>query len=1166
VNHHHHHHYQQQQQQRQQSFSVLSKIYTMSIESNLELKLSTSITPKSLCCVFPEGADEASNPFEVASYTVGDGESLVLGSERGSLHCRTYEEGKLQSGNPTNRTHEPVDLPEGSFPGSVVSVIPATDAPRRVFLVLVDDNKGTSGSSGMYIASLVTLQNGNFTMMGNHQKKNALPRVSCACYVPSKGFLLCTGRKFITIERDVFLDVRRSSKKAKWNFSSVILPPPGARGDGASLTTIQNGQVAVIAIGNTVYAVTPRNDNVKVVTFNTSSQIHPLICLDVKDESMDSDWSSLLCANGREACVADVQYSTEHGIHCAPATRGMITLASPILSAVSLWPWLAILTSDGLVSIRSPSCLAIPLKTVEVGTRPNDFFTLVKSNQPNRLISLSYSGQAKLLQCWPDTKQDLADRLMRHAIDAFGSNGFPRSELAEAVGASFTATSYVGPEPTPKSKSLLRLYLEAILGLSDLEGGAKTGWPTEYSTPSSSDQPTKAAYRTAFEEASATQYRQTPSRDPDSFSPVVTAATPHALLTATALLCLVCTQSTPQPKASLANRAAKQCATKMGIVLSSDGYKGATKVCESIAMQLVKQYSFSMSNRGTQSNRLSANHQMEFVEAATWLLRGCGHHSEALGVMWEKFSRSTGDENYGKWSQIKYESYTATHLSDLWSTSQESACHLVLQCPATRRLLENNPVLGLHVFISLNPQNSQQWSQLVAKEDPLSSSKYPAQCIQLLKSIHPSTSISTEEGELPMNSGRSLAIAFLESAIGISSGRIADADEFESLPELKHEEERLSDFHDELTYLLLEGVLSERTTRGESHDSTPLGKLYRQHLQKLLQWPGAKIRAEKLLQNLPSTFQQEQALVMGRLGKHVEALRILYKDCQSMELALQYCDLRYGQLQAKASRGPPSSSSKKQECVYLPLVQVALEDDDTAAAIQVLALRKSAIDRAAALRLLPSNIPVSAVARPFLIPALIDSESQARRLKVMSSLLRARHTALEQQLTDAQLKAQASLSTILSKVASSQKIGELLHQTKPKPLAPSTSTSATFPEVTIIKHFFPRHVIVQAKVTNNSSVIEGRFLANVAFVVAESSEEAIQPLSSIKIKALPFGRQGSSWFILLAAPNRMEGAAILTCELRYTVLGSTETPQQREGGRTFVEELQDLDVMPRDFT
>ena len=115
-------------------------------------------------------------------------------------------------------------------------------------------------------------------------------------------------------------------------------------------------------------------------------------------------------------------------------------------------------------------------------------------------------------------------------------------------------------------------------------------------------------------------------------------------------------------------------------------------------------------------------------------------------------------------------------------------------------------------------------------------------------------------------------------------------------------------------------------------------------------------------------------------------------------------------------------------------------------------------------------------------------------------------------------------------------------------------------------------IVIQAKVTNNSLTVDGRPLGNVAFVVAESSEEAIQPSISVPIKLLPYKASGSAWCALMANPNRMEGTAILTCELRYTVMGvdtATGTPLTFGAvvsGRNFVEELQDLEVSSSNFS
>ena len=115
----------------------------------------------------------------------------------------------------------------------------------------------------------------------------------------------------------------------------------------------------------------------------------------------------------------------------------------------------------------------------------------------------------------------------------------------------------------------------------------------------------------------------------------------------------------------------------------------------------------------------------------------------------------------------------------------------------------------------------------------------------------------------------------------------------------------------------------------------------------------------------------------------------------SLELALEYCDARFERQRAqnehmkrenKLSQGPDAPGSAQIEdpgCAYLPLISVVLESKDDVesginAAIQVLSLRRNVIDRSAALHLIPKNIPVSALSRNFLIPSLIESDSQSK--------------------------------------------------------------------------------------------------------------------------------------------------------------------------------------------
>jgi len=1165
----------------------------------------------------------------------------------------------------------------------------------------------------------------------------------------------------------------RPMKRIVYNMST--LPSPGARCGQDAIELICHGKVAVIAIGNVFYAIpgieetivpsssslvspsvettsaspatsatvttttttTLKKDHhhhnhqyqttqnmTKIISFAQSSQVHPVICIDMKDPSVEDGWSCVFCASGRECTIVDVNVWNNGGsmmggggglatsttlaedinnVSCSPPRHNVITtVASPILAAASSWPFIAVLTSDGLISIRSPSCLAIPLRTVEVGTRPNDYFVLrtlrhddddeedsntyvigeeekeqhhptpTKTSGTNAMISLSmkqqqqqpwlvaisYSGEGKVIQCQPDTSQDLADRVMRLSIDAFGANGFPRSELAEALNASFTSTSYVGPEPTAYARSLLKQYLEAVLGLADFDSGGMSGWPTTNEIEVSrrrgrsgarddddddyNDDTTATDQLNiggAFDEAGRTMASSSsPSTSKkltlasNNRTSMLSSSSPAALVVGSALLCLVCSQLSP-PNASLANRTAKACAVKVGVVFAGAGSMttATVGVCEAIAEKLLREASVFTLSRGsspapishsfTNNQRLSSKNTpgTEFAEAAVWLLRSCGKHDRAIEILHERLhqhassSSSTvstaSDDEYGvvgksgAWSQIKFESYTATHLSELWGSNDDQGCRLVLRSTATRGLLENNPRLGLSVFTATHPHNENQWKNTWARDDPLAHPSYPLQVVELLKSVNPAvpydakdTSFgeastpdeekspsSPEEGKipLPLESGRALAVAYLESAIGISTGRPTVTDAFDSLPQDESFAEQVANLHDELSYLLLEGVIAELGDEDKTSD-TELGQIYRGKLRRLLRWPNAKLHSDRLLASLPSSFRQEHALLLGRLGRHEDALRILYCDLQSLDLALEYCDVRYERQRAqmefekinrREGAAVPGVLPVMKDCAYLPLVRVALQSDPdqergTTAAIQVLALRRSSIDRAAALRLLPQNVPVAAVARPFLIPALVDSESQVRRLKVTAALQRAKYVSLKKQLTEAQIKSQSTLHSV--PVFRSLKLGDPLHSTKAYKARPAHSASSTFPEVVIIKHFFPRHLVIQAKITNSAPSIDGRTLGDVAFVVAESSEEAIQPTVQVPLKALPFRSTGSAWCLLAAAPQRMDGTAILACELRYTVVAvdaTTGAPLSFSGGmatsgmgRTYVEELEDMDV------
>ena len=174
---------------------------------------------------------------------------------------------------------------------------------------------------------------------------------------------------------------------------------------------------------------------------------------------------------------------------------------------------------------------------------------------------------------------------------------------------------------------------------------------------------------------------------------------------------------------------------------------------------------------------------------------------------------------------------------------------------------------------------------------------------------------------------------------------------------------------------------------------------------------------------------------------------------------------------------------------------------------------------------------------------------------------------LKQKLTEAQLKSNASIHSVPA--LQTLHLGDPLHSSKPIKARPVHLASPHFPDVMLIKYFFQRHLVIQTQVTNTAS---GQTLADLALVIAESSDEALQPTMEIPLKALPPRVTGSAWVVLTASPQRLE-TCFLTCELRYTVLSDASTgthfhvnAESGSGvGRSCVEEIQDIEVRHDEF-
>lgn len=272
-------------------------------------------------------------------------------------------------------------------------------------------------------------------------------------------------------------------------------------------------------------------------------------------------------------------------------------------------------------------------------------------------------------------------------------------------------------------------------------------------------------------------------------------------------------------------------------------------------------------------------------------------------------------------------------------------------------------------------------------------------------------------------------------------------------------------------------------------------------------------------------------------------------------------------------------------CPYIALISIVLKSDSTQSggmntAIHILSLRRDVIDHSSALSLFPETTPLSTIARPFIIPSLIIGESTVRHLEVVSALLRSRIIKLKKVLTEAQIKTQSNLNTILSR--HSLNFGMRKYSSEPFKPRLSHHCTLNLPNINVTKHFFSRHLVLEAKVTNSLPGCKGkpgRCIGDVDFIVTESSDDSLLPNFSVPLDLLPEGMSGSTWYILSLCSQHLNSVVTLTCELRYKLLTIDATtggpldfggifevpPVSGKQGRAIVECLQDIDVFSNEF-
>lgn len=194
-------------------------------------------------------------------------------------------------------------------------------------------------------------------------------------------------------------------------------------------------------------------------------------------------------------------------------------------------------------------------------------------------------------------------------------------------------------------------------------------------------------------------------------------------------------------------------------------------------------------------------------------------------------------------------------------------------------------------------------------------------------------------------------------------------------------------------------------------DTNPLfhNSLIHKYREKvLIDEPGVEVTKKKLIEFLensehykPETvlihfptnaLLEERALILGKLGKHEEALAIYVRALGDIEKAINYCNKTYNQ----------------EDKVYVMLIKLLLNPEgfninlpgvtlspktaqtDLEAALKLLEDNASCINPLDVLDVLPENIPVSRIYK-FLQIAMQQSLKDRRRVQLLKGLLYAEH-------------------------------------------------------------------------------------------------------------------------------------------------------------------------------
>lgn len=201
-------------------------------------------------------------------------------------------------------------------------------------------------------------------------------------------------------------------------------------------------------------------------------------------------------------------------------------------------------------------------------------------------------------------------------------------------------------------------------------------------------------------------------------------------------------------------------------------------------------------------------------------------------------------------------------------------------------------------------------------------------------------------------------------------------------------------------------------------NATPAEKETSQHIrQKLQQFleKSAHYTPETILVHFPfDSLFEERAIILGRLGRHQQAISIYISLLNDIPRAIQYCQNVYTRYHNQ-NRTDKQKQTDNADEVYVLLIQQLLKPDnegvlmagcnaeiqrtaqpDLEMALQLLEEHASKINPMKVLEVLPDSVPIGRITR-FLEVSLQNNLNARRRTQVLKGLLYAEHLQVQEQ-------------------------------------------------------------------------------------------------------------------------------------------------------------------------